>query len=371
MPRILWSPMNRPWEYNEPAPAYGEFYIEDVSGSDNVVTFIKTNTDAPTLSIQYSNDRETWSTLGDTTTEGITYTIQGTKKTYFRCKTTAWTISGLGYNYRNEIKVANSFNVGGDIMSLLYGDEFTGQETVFPTDSRYTFYHLFKDNTSLVDASDLILPAVTLVTECYDSLFYGCTSLIAPPALPATTLADSCYFDIFRRCSSLKTAPVLPARELTGNYCYYGMFNGCTSLTTPPELPATKLTGACYQAMFYGCTSLTTAPELPATTLAQSCYTSMFNGCTSLTTAPVLPASTLSSQCYWQMFYNCTSLNSITCLATDISASSCLYKWTENVSQSGTFTKDSSMNSWPEGRSGIPSGWTVKDYTEPIIIELT
>ena len=66
------------------------------------------------------------------------------------------------------------------------------------------------------------------------------------------------------------------------NNCYNGMFYGCTSLTTAPELPATTLVENCYGYMFQGCTSLTTAPELPATTLASSCYRNMFNGCTKI-----------------------------------------------------------------------------------------
>ena len=56
------------------------------------------------------------------------------------------------------------------------------------------------------------------------------------------------------------------------NYCYDSMFYGCTSLTQAPALPATTLTGCCYDSMFYGCTSLTQAPALPATTLANYCY---------------------------------------------------------------------------------------------------
>ena len=61
------------------------------------------------------------------------------------------------------------------------------------------------------------------------------------------------------------------------SYCYYSMFYDCTSLTQAPELPATELAGFCYYNMFFSCTSLTQAPELPATTLADSCYECMFN----------------------------------------------------------------------------------------------
>ena len=71
---------------------------------------------------------------------------------------------------------------------------------------------------------------------------------------------------------------VLPATTLASS-CYSSMFQGCTGLTAAPELPATTLESNCYSSMFDGCTSLTTAPELPATTLAIGCYYAMFKNC--------------------------------------------------------------------------------------------
>ena len=86
-------------------------------------------------------------------------------------------------------------------------------------------------------------------------MFYGCTSLVAAPALPATTLSYKCYAEMFAGCTSLVTAPALPATTLNDS-CYYLMFYGCTSLVGVPSLPATTLQGMCYAYMFYGCTSL-------------------------------------------------------------------------------------------------------------------
>lgn len=108
---------------------------------------------------------------------------------------------------------------------------------------------------------------------------------------------------------------------------------------------------------FSGMTSLVSAENL----IIPDNYTceSMFSGCTSLTTAPVLSASTLTENRYKDMFKGCSKLNYIKCLATDISASGCTEGWLDGVSSSGTFVKASSMNSWPSGASGIPSGWTV------------
>ena len=222
-----------------------------------------------------------------------------------------------------------SFNVYGNIESLEYGDDFSGQTSIKVNSG---FSWCFWNCTGLTDASNLILPATALTSSCYYRMFMGCTSLATAPALPATTL---------------------------GSTCYYGMFMGCTSLATAPALPATALTYDCYDEMFNRCTSLTTAPALPATTLANSCYTSMFKGCTSLTTAPVLPAQTLVNQCYRAMFSGCTSLDYVECYATSISALSATTNWMNSVAATGTFKRDPSMADWTTGVDGIPSGWTV------------
>ena len=44
-------------------------------------------------------------------------------------------------------------------------------------------------------------------------MFYGCTSLTTIPALPATTLTESCYDSMFYGCSSIKLSSTK-----TGNY---------------------------------------------------------------------------------------------------------------------------------------------------------
>ena len=224
------------------------------------------------------------------------------------------------------------FECHGNIMSLLYGDDFEDKTTI---------------------------PSVS----CYMFMFFECTSLTAAPELPATTLTNSCYENMFQGCSSLTEAPELPATTLTDS-CYKGMFGGCTSLTAAPELPATTLSSLCYNGMFSGCENLTTAPELSATTLESQCYSSMFSYCTSLTTAPELPATTLVQSCYQYMFKGCTNLNHITMLATDIPymiADECMYTWVEGVASNGVFVKHPDMHTIENSPSGIPVGWTVEN----------
>ena len=117
------------------------------------------------------------------------------------------------------------YNVSGNVMSLLYEDQFQTATQISPY---MTLQGLFS-GSSVVNAKDLILPATSLSAALYMRMFYGCTSLISAPALPATSLTDNCYSSMFYGCTSLTTAPVLPATTLAV-WCYGSMFRNCTSL---------------------------------------------------------------------------------------------------------------------------------------------
>ena len=245
------------------------------------------------------NDSNNWTSI-TSNMEGAKINVNAGDKLQFRGNNAQYGIVDENFN---SFGGSALFESEGNIMSLIYGDNFKNNLTI----NDYAFTGLFNECTGLTSAENLILPATSLATSCYSNMFAVCSSLKTTPKLPATSLATSCYSNMFNGCSSLTQAPELPATTLA-NYCYSSMFVDCTSLTTAPALPATKLYNYCYESMFAGCTSLTTAPELPATTLADSCYIGMFNGCTSLTTAPELPATTLIDSCYYSMFMGCTSL---------------------------------------------------------------
>ena len=285
---VLWSASV------DPSTVY--FYVEDVSGSDNTLSITKNGDSAPTIEVFKSTDQQNWSSMGSTSTTAITATVPANGKLYLKATANAWSSSG----YYNSINATGDFNAGGNIMSLLYNDNFVSQTTLSAND---TFIHLFDYSTNIVSAENLILPATTLSTGCYDSMFYSCIALTTAPALPATTLTT---------------------------YCYTNMFSYCTRLTT--------------------------APALPATTLASGCYKNMFKGCT-LTTAPALPATTLVSGCYINMFDGCTNLNSVTTYAESVTSLALRY-WLRNVSQTGDFYNLGGAT-YPSGDSGIPTGWTI------------
>ena len=319
--------------------------------------------------ISYSIDSgETWVLTNNVDSTAVTITTP----TVTAGNTVMWKGNGTGVSttINNNDRPSTSsifsstgtFNAQGNILSLIYGDDFAEEDSVTGTYNfaclfysynttktakivscekmampiknvpDFCYLRVFQGCTTLetpmriIDAESMgnstcmsmfikctsltvapELPATTLANGCYSNMFNACTSLTVAPELPATTLANSCYYYMFTTCTSLSIAPELPATTLA-EQCYDNMFRGCTNLTVAPELPATTLGYQCYRSMFYDCTSLTVAPELPATTLATNCYVYMFRGCTKLTVAPELPATTLANSCYYGMFHGCTSL---------------------------------------------------------------
>ena len=261
----------------------------------------------------------------------------------------------------DKVNIVNGLaDIYGNIMSLLYGDNFVGQNVWVKR--TYETGDSFFGKCDIRNAKDLILPATTLSKNAYEAMFRDCISLISAPELPATELTQACYNVMFENCVSLKKAPKLPATTLKDS-CYQGMFNLCSSLIIAPELPATELDDYCYNGMFRGCISLTTAPELPATSLHIYCYGGMFENCTSLTTAPELPATILAQGCYNGMFSGCSSLSYIKCLATRGSVSGSTINWVKGVATNGTFVKSKDVT-WETGYNGIPSTWTIEYITD-------
>ena len=285
----------------------GYFTIESLENNNTITLNIPRAIDSQCLtSVSYSTDGMIWTTINiDATDQTISVTLNQGETVRFK---------GLGLKYAKnwELEKHSYFNtsgnitVSGNIMSLLYGDDFANT-TVFPSGSSNTFEGLFQDADKLISAGNLFLPATSLVYECYREMFHGCSSLTVAPTLPANSLAYGCYNCMFMYCSSLMDAPTLSATILAGS-CYHGMFWECTSLTEAPALPATILAEGCYDSMFIGCSALTEAPALPATVLPRVCYYDMFRDCTSLKRAPALPAIVLADWCYTGMFTGCTSL---------------------------------------------------------------
>lgn len=151
--------------------------------------------------LEYSTDASTWSTWDGTTT--LSSATSGSKNVLYLRGTGNTVITGNGYNYKWVLTGSNIACIG-NIENLL--DYATVQSGEHPTMATNCYYSMFYGCTSLTQAPTL--PATTLTLNCYCSMFQGCTSLTQAPALPATTLATYCYRSMFGRCTSLKLSSI-------------------------------------------------------------------------------------------------------------------------------------------------------------------
>ena len=266
-----------------------------------------TNNTSYTRTIEYKKNNGEWTEITSNTGETApTISVNNGDTVQFRGNNLDYADVNNHYNLFNSSTA--KFEAEGNIMSLIDG---VGYLTATTLSHSYTFFRLFNMCTGLICAENLILPATTLVPNCYQYMFLDCTSLVTPPELPSTTLAD---------------------------WCYYSMFQGFKSLTTEPSLPATTLANYCYQYMFKGCSSLMSTSELQATTLANYCYGYMFNGC--------------------------SHLNYIKAMFTTTASPTYTNYWVGGVAATGTFVKNSAAEWDVTGTNGIPSGWTVQTASE-------
>lgn len=293
-------------------PDYSSMYFTIQSlVNNNTISLRNKACDIKPVLYYSANNGITWDSI--TAVKGSTLpiaTLNTNETLIFKCNIKA--LASAWDNY-NGFMTTGYYKVYGNIMSLLYGDNFLDKEE-FATSSKENFSGLFRENNGLTDARNLIMPCKKLMSNCYNGTFRECPSLITAPKLPATTLA---------------------------NDCYSSMFEGCFCLSEAPELPATTLMSKCYRRMFL----------MSRTTTVTS----------RLTKSPVLAANTLVEGCYDEMFKGNGSIVQVTCLATNITKGT--PNWLMNVSQTGEFIKSEEMNSWPRTVNGIPSGWTVKNAT--------
>ena len=302
-------------KFTPPARDYSLEYLTIEALEDGCVVSIR-NKNCNTLpTFYYSTDGgTTWSSVTAVKSSTVnTATIDTGETVIFKCTQNSLDTDWDAYN---GFQCSKDYKVYGNAMSLIYGDNFTSNSE-FASGSTYNLCALFREDTHLTDASNLILPALTATKDCYNGMFRGCTNLATAPKLPATTLV---------------------------NNCYASMFEGCVNLEEAPELPAISLTSKCYHRMF--CMNRNNKITTPK-----------------MTKSPILRAATLEISCYEEMFKGNGNLVEVTCLATTIRSTS-VNGWLLNCSSTGTFKKAASMSSWPSGTSGIPSGWTVEDYVE-------
>ena len=316
---------------------------------------------SPGLTYEYStNDGASWTS---SSAASVAMSVSAGQRLMVR-RLTGNYANGIGI-----ITISQPCLVYGNVHSLFgFRNKLTGSF------GNSGYYELFKDQTNLrnhgfrnicivpVDGTDKALD----MSNMFNSMFYGCSSLTTAPVLDF---------------SNLNTSSVWGMSNM-----FRSMFYGCSSLTTAPVLDFSNFNTSNVQdmsnmfcSMFYGCSSLTTAPVLDFSNFNTSnvidmfnMFSSMFYGCSSLTIAPVLDFSNWNTSGYMNsmfssMFSGCGNLNAVKMKLTNttiLGGTSRFTDFLKGANTTGTLTVSSgTTNYWNAIKTAgyIPSGWTITE----------
>ena len=337
--------------------------------SAGTIVWLASGTTPSPKTIQYSINGGNWTNI-TSSTAGTVFNVAAGDRVEFKGDND-WYASGGSSQiaYNTFWRSTAVYNVKGNIMSLINSTDFATAKTL----TKYcTFASLFW-YSKVVDAYELLLPATTLTTYCYDRMFQSCSLLErGPRVLPAETLTNAVYRLMFFSCPKITESPVLCATTLASN-CYESMFRA-SGLITAPELTAETVPYCCYRYMFSGCTNLITPPTvLPATHVEYMAYYSMFAGDVNMLSAPEILAESVESYSFSYMFYRCRKLDYVKCMTKERSDETSTLNWLLDVASAGTLERNPDMHDWEiNSPNGIPSGWTVIDdnVTSPLTFDV-
>lgn len=172
---------------------------------------------------------QTWTSVGNS----VVYTASAGDKVMFKGN-----LHPSGYGI-GRFSTTIDFDVEGNIMSLLFGDNFATATDL--TGYNNAFTELFQGCSGLLSAENLVLPAATLAPNCYHRMFGQCTSLTTAPVLPAKNLPSLAYNEMFYLCSSLNYIKMLAETREADALQYWtqgvassGTFVKSASMTTLP-----------------------------------------------------------------------------------------------------------------------------------------
>ena len=230
---------------------YGDYvnkYLTfEALGSGNITLTIPANVDASCVSsVSYKKNRGAWTTKTNSSS-AVTITVSVVAGDIVEWKGTATKYSNgiTTDNYNNTIQYLSTYasnfdatcnyNIYGNIMSLLHGDNFVNK---IELTTEFTFAGLFgtydTSRTTLKNAENLVLPAIILTNGCYTYMFSCNTGLkTCPKILPYRGIGlTRMYQSMFANCcktSELATesiaAPLILCKGSTANNCWmYRMF---------------------------------------------------------------------------------------------------------------------------------------------------
>lgn len=348
-------------------PSYIDQYLTIESLVDNNVIKWKNSSSSGVLKhIYYSTDGDIWRGEFSSYNGATLATLNTGDKLYLK----ADHITG-SWNDHCMFTASGQYNVYGNLLSLIYMDEFADKSSI---DSTECFIQTF-NSTPVVSAENLVIPITAVPDSGLRELFISCTSLVSADISYIQSAGKYSMMNMFKGCTSLESIK-LPSSELTLNtYAFYNAFNGCSNLATDIVLTLSGGYSSVCQTMFSGCTSLKKV-TLNITSTADlgvgSAFNRMFYGCTGLENAYFNFYGNLTgtgSTCK-EMFSGCSSLSYIKAMPKNINFSgpgsslpTC--NWVSGVAANGTFVKNSQATWNKTGTNGVPSGWSVQTENPP------
>ena len=296
-------------------------------------------------------------------------------------------------------------NISGNIMSLVYGDDYLYATPDYYEGSKLYFNNMFSGSTFLKDASDLVLPKHNLpdpITEnnqgIFEEMFSGCTNLVSGPNILAKELPFKACKRMYLGCTNLTDIGTISAKtvhgrafdwmyfectsitgvnfntfmpnveKVTGEWVFAAMFRNCTgiqSITGIGDLVSNvsiaNNSNYVFGEMFFGCTSLDITDDSEVFDISTSInnmdlFYYMFANCTSLTHTPVMNYVSATSS----MFQDCYSITHLYWLGTNWID----YKLGDNWSAAeGTLYYNGTETLEYDPSSVVPGGWSTSAYT--------
>jgi uncharacterized repeat protein (TIGR02543 family) len=215
------------WGGSTPEIDYSKEYFTITSWEDSNTLSVKHGNVNFTLYVSY--DKQSWSTLS-ISSGTQTINLNCGESVYFKA-TTSKLCGSDSTNYATTFTATKYFEASGNIMSLLFGDDFENV-TTFTDTSSYKIYGLFYNSTKLLTLENLVIPCTQYTSWIFQHFCNYCSSLIkAPKELPAQISNGSNTFVwMFANCTKLQESPVIRLTSNATRDGWHQMFNNDSSL---------------------------------------------------------------------------------------------------------------------------------------------
>ena len=204
--------------------SYSHEYLTFKSLEDSNVIYFKCDNDNYRFikTIQVSNDNgQNWTPYTASAAGTIIGTLDNGESILIKGNNDYYGSFQEGYS-KNFFASTKNFEVFGNILSLVFGDDYRTQFLTYNNSSPFngygTFYGLFQNCNHLISAKNLVMPKAINTQYFAYKMFNGCTSLTIAPKLPAIQLTNYCYGYMFNDCTSLNSITCL-ATDISATNC--------------------------------------------------------------------------------------------------------------------------------------------------------